>query len=500
MSARLKDAFLTAFIAAVLALPLAGARTIDGINGLTVEWHLADVGVAAVLIFLGRLLLGLIEDGYGAAIAPLAFFSGIVAAYMPLPSHFLKVVAILGSFVLASKAVFALWRYPVTRQKRAAIITGFGSVDFLHVFRRGDIHFSVARARMSGLMQKARPWLGNLKIVSLFLLIFMIALPFTPFATRYTMDVAIMVLTYIMLAWGLNITVGYAGLLDLGYVGFYAIGAYSYALLAQAIGIGFWTALPLAGLIAAATGFLLGFPVLRLRGDYFAIVTLGFGEIVRLVLINWTTLTNGPNGIYDIPRPTLFGLEFTRDPGEGHRAFHDFFGLAFDPMQRVLFLYYIILVLAALVGFFSARLRRLPLGRAWEAFREDEIATAALGVDRTRIKLAAYSLGALVAGLAGAFFATRQGFISPESFTFTESATILAIVILGGVGNPLGIVLAAVLIIGMPELFRELEQYRMLAFGAGMVLIMIWRPGGLMTVREPTVRLSVISHQLSEKV
>jgi len=499
MNARLKDALFTALIAAVLALPLAGARTMDGINGLMVEWHLVDVGVAALLIFLGRLLLGLIEDGFGAAIAPLAFLFGLIAMWLPLPSHFLKVVAVLGGFVLAIKAIYTLWRYPVARHKRAAIVTGYGSLDFLQLFRRGDIHFSVVRAKLDGIIRRAQQLLSNLKFVSLFLLILMIALPFTPFASRYAMDVAIMVLTYIMLAWGLNITVGYAGLLDLGYVGFYAIGAYSYALLAQYTGIGFWTALPLAGLIAAATGFLLGFPVLRLRGDYFAIVTLGFGEIVRLVLINWTTLTNGPNGISGIPRPTLFGLDFAREPVEGHRAFHEFFGLTFDPMQRVVFLYYIILALALLVGFFSARLRRLPLGRAWEAFREDEIATAALGVNRTHIKLAAYSLGALVAGLAGAFFATRQGFISPESFTFTESATILAIVILGGVGNPLGIVLATVLIIGMPELFRELAQYRMLAFGAGMVLIMIWRPGGLMAVREPSVRMTDDGRQMTEK-
>jgi branched-chain amino acid transport system permease protein len=460
MRTRFKDAFLTAFIAFMLALPLAGARTIDGINGLTVEWHVWDVGAAALLIFLGRLLLDMIEDGFGAFIAPLAFVFGGIAAWLPMPSQFLKTVAILGGFVVAAKGVFTFFSHLRLRR---------GTED--------------SRRITIGRYSK------NLNLLSFALLFFMLILPFTPLATRYAMDVAIMVLTYIMLAWGLNITVGFAGLLDLGYVGFYALGAYSDALLAQHAGIGFWTALPVAGLIAAGTGFLLGFPVLRLRGDYFAIVTLGFGEIVRLVLTNWTNLTNGPNGISGIPRPTLFGLDFARDAAEGHRAFNDYVGLPFDPMQRVIFFYYIILALALLVGFLSARLRRLPLGRAWEAFREDEIACAALGVDRTRIKLAAYSLGAMAAGLAGAFFAARQGFISPESFTFTETATILAIVILGGVGHPLGIVLAALFIIGMPELFRGLEQYRMLAFGAGMVLIMIWRPGGLMAVREPTVKL-----------
>jgi len=463
MTARFKDAFLAAFIAFVLALPLAGVRTMDGIEGLTLEWHLADVGIAALLIFLGRLLLGLIDDGYGAYVAPLAFLSGIVSVLLPMPSHFLKVVAVLGGLVIAGRAVIALFRHS---------------------------------GKFSGVSVKFNGFSKNLTAISAILLIFMLILPFMPFASRYAMDVAIMVLTYIMLAWGLNITVGFAGLLDLGYVGFYALGAYSYALLAQFGDIGFWMALPLAGLITAVTGFFLGFPVLRLRGDYFAIVTLGFGEIVRLVLINWTTLTNGPNGISGVPRPTLFGLDFAREPAAGQTAFNDFFGVAFDPMQRVIFFYYIILALAVFTGLLSSRLRRLPLGRAWEAFRENEIACAALGINRTRIKLAAYSLGAMIAGLAGAFFATRQGFISPESFTFTETATILAIVILGGVGHPFGIVLAAVFIIGMPELFRELEQYRMLAFGAGMVLIMIWRPGGLMTVREPTVRLQSVTTKI----
>jgi branched-chain amino acid transport system permease protein len=463
MYPRLKDAFVTALIAFILALPLAGARTVDGLNGLIIEWHVTDVAIAAGFIFLGRLALGLIADGYGTWIAPLAVVTGFAGAYLPLPSHFLTAVATIGSFVLALRAVFVLYRSSTRGFKGAAVLVG-----------------------MTG---TAKRWSQNLTAISWLLLLFALVLPFTPFASRYAMDVAIMVLTYVMLAWGLNITVGYAGLLDLGYVGFYALGAYSFALLAPVTGIGFWSALPIAGLVAAGTGFLLGFPVLRLRGDYFAIVTLGFGEIVRLVLVNWTTLTNGPNGISGVPRPTLFGLEFAREAGTGLRPFHEFFGLDFDPMQRVMFLYYIILALALFVGWFSARLRKLPIGRAWEAFREDEIACAALGVNRTRIKLAAYSLGAAVAGLAGAFFAARQGFISPESFTFTESATILAIVILGGVGHPLGIVFAAIFIIGMPELFRELEQYRMLAFGAGMVLIMIWRPEGMMAMREPTVRL-----------
>ncbi len=460
MPHRLKDALITALIAGILVLPLAGARTIDGLNGLTIEWHVVEVACAVVLIFFGRLTFGFIQDGYAKIVAPVATLAGLVAFAIPFPSEFLKGLAVTGAFVVAVRAGVALLRQHHDRNQSLAFVTQ-----------------SIAQVSK------------NLNIVSIILVLAAIVFPLMPFTNRYALDVAIMVLTYIMLAWGLNISVGYAGLLDLGYAGFYAIGAYSFALLAPAIGIGFWTALPLAGLIAAAAGFLLGLPVLRLRGDYFAVVTLGFGEIVRLVVTNWTTLTKGSNGISGIPRPTFFGLEFARQASEGHRAFHQFFGLEFDPMQRIVFLYYVILGLALAVGWGSMRLRNLPLGRAWEAFRENEIACAALGINRWKIKLAAYTLGASVAGMAGAFFATRQGFISPESFTFTESATMLAIVILGGVGHPLGIALAAIFIIGLPEAFRELEQYRMLAFGAGMVLIMISRPGGLMTTRAPTATI-----------
>ena len=464
MLAKLKDAFLVAIVAAILALPLAGARTVDGMNGLTVEWHLTEVALAALLIFFGRLLLSFLQDGYERPIAPLSFGVGLICCCITFPSHFLKTITVIGSFVIAARAF-----YLIVRQK-------YFNTESL-------------KSDRFPLLTRFKKMSQNLKALSWLLLLVAVLLPLTPLASRYVLDVAIMVMTYIMLAWGLNITVGYTGLLDLGYAGFYALGAYCYALLAQYFGLGFWQALPLAGLVAAAAAFLLGFPVLRLRGDYFAIVTLGFGEIVRLVLINWTGFTGGPNGVSAIPRPTFFGLEFARQVSEGHKTFNDYFGIVFDPIQRVIFLYYIILLLALFVGWLSTRLRRLPLGRAWEAFREDEIACASLGINRWWIKLAAYSLGATVAGLAGAFFATRQGFISPESFTFTESATMLAIVILGGIGHPLGIVFAALFIIGLPELFRDLEQYRMLAFGAGMVLIMIWRPGGMMATRVPTIHL-----------
>jgi branched-chain amino acid transport system permease protein len=320
-------------------------------------------------------------------------------------------------------------------------------------------------------------------------LLFAFAMPFMPFANRYWIDIGTTVLIYVMLGWGLNIVVGLAGLLDLGYVAFYAVGAYSYALLGTYFGWSFWVCLPLAGLFAALFGVLLGFPVLRLRGDYLAIVTLGFGEIIRIVLLNWQQVTGGPNGISGIPRPDLFGLEFTRNPAEGEVAFHEFFGIPFSGEHRVTFLYYLILALALFTNLVVLRLRRLPIGRAWEALREDEIACKALGINPTNTKLTAFALGAMFGGFAGSFFATRQGFISPESFTFIESAIILAIVVLGGMGSQIGVVLAATVLVVLPEVAREFEQYRMLLFGAAMVAIMVWRPGGLLSGRDPTIRL-----------
>lgn len=321
---------------------------------------------------------------------------------------------------------------------------------------------------------------------------------FFPQQDRQFIDLAILIMTYIMLGWGLNIVVGLAGLLDLGYVAFYAVGAYSFALLATYFDFGFWMALPLAGVLAAFWGLILGFPVLRLRGDYLAIVTLAFGEIIRVVLLNWYEFTGGPDGISGIPKPTLFGLEFKR--GEG--GFADFFGIAYDPIQRFIFLYYIIFILAIITNLVTMRMRKMPIGRAWEALREDEIACRSLGINTTNTKLTAFALGAMFGGFAGSFFATRQGFISPESFTFLESAIILAIVVLGGLGSQIGVVIASVVMIGGIELLRNLgflqtifgdgfepTQYRMLIFGLAMVGIMVWKPRGLVSSREPSAVL-----------
>ena len=319
-------------------------------------------------------------------------------------------------------------------------------------------------------------------------------------AIKWVDNFGIQVLIYVMLGWGLNIVVGLAGLLDLGYVAFYAIGAYAFALLATHFDLGFWICLPLAGILAAFWGVLLGFPVLRLRGDYLAIVTLAFGEIIRLVAVNWVDLTRGYAGISGVPRATFFGLPFD-DSDQGFAAF---FGLEFASVYRTIFLFYVILALAALTNLVTQRLRRLPVGRAWEALREDEIACRSLGINTTNTKLTAFALGAMFGGLAGAFYVTSrgQGFVTPESFTFMESALILAIVVLGGMGSQLGIAIAAVVLIGGTEMLRELDWlkevfgrdfeptfYRMLLFGLAMVLVMIWRPRGLVSSRVPSIFL-----------
>jgi branched-chain amino acid transport system permease protein len=317
------------------------------------------------------------------------------------------------------------------------------------------------------------------------LLALAIAVPIVFYGNRYILDVGIMILTYVMLGWGLNIVVGLAGLLDLGYVAFYAVGAYSYALLAHYFGLSFWICLPLAGILSAFWGILLGFPVLRLRGDYLAIVTLAFGEIIRLVLLNWQSFTGGPNGISGVPRPSFFGLPFNNDDG----GFAATFGLDYSPVHRIVFLYYVILALALLTNFATIRLRRLPIGRAWEALREDEIACRTLGINTTNTKLTAFAMGAMFGGFAGSFFATRQGFISPESFTFNESALVLAIVVLGGMGSQIGVAIAAAVMLGGFEFFREFAQFRMLVFGLAMVGIMIWRPRGLVATRTPSIFL-----------
>ncbi|HEY6831373.1 MAG TPA: high-affinity branched-chain amino acid ABC transporter permease LivM [Pseudolabrys sp.] len=423
-----RDAGLTALIAFGLFLPLIGFQTVQDVNNtliLTTRWPLLLSIVAIVGV--GRL-------GYALLIEPRLKRHRLKPAAAPSPWR-----AVVGRWFVPFAIGFVI-AYPVI-----VILTGgFGG---------------------------AVKWIDNF---------------------------GIQILIYIMLGWGLNIVVGLAGLLDLGYVAFYAVGAYSYALLAKNFGFSFWILLPLAGCLSSFWGILLGFPVLRLRGDYLAIVTLAFGEIVRLVLINFVDLTNGYAGITSIPRPTFFGIPFNADEG----GFAAVFGLEFSPIYRTIFLYYLILALALLTAFVTVRLRRLPVGRAWEALREDEIACRSLGINTTNTKLTAFGMGAMFAGFAGSFFAARQGFISPDSFTFLESASILSIVVLGGMGSQIGVAIAAIVMIGGTEMLRELDflkqifgatfdptQYRMLLFGFAMVLIMIWRPRGLISTRDPSVFL-----------
>lgn len=289
----------------------------------------------------------------------------------------------------------------------------------------------------------------------------------------YWLDVAITTLLYIMLALGLNIVVGLAGLLDLGYIAFYAVGAYSAAILTTRFGWPIWGAFPVGMGAAVVAGIALGFPTLRLRGDYLAIVTLGFGEIIRIALNNLDALTNGPKGISGVAKPILFGTE----------------------LRQMDYLYYMALVLLVLTYWMIYNLQHSALGRAWVAIRENEMAAAAMGVNTTRTKLLAFALGASFAGLAGVFFASKMGFVSPESFTLMESVIVVAMVVLGGIGNLPGVILGAVLLALLPEILRELpsllhlsnmsstfdlNQYRMLIFGATMVMIMLLRPRGLL--------------------
>jgi branched-chain amino acid transport system permease protein len=449
--AALADAGLAAVIALLLAIPILAYKSVEQQTSLEIvsRWPQVLAGVAAV--FVVRLLLNVL--------APRLGFIGEAASW--LWNAAVRLFEWIGGWrtvlgVLLALALIANW------------------LGHLASNRWLDLLLIVPLA--IGVWQRSPVWL----FVGLALFF-----PFSPGATRYYVEnFGILVLIYVMLGWGLNVVVGLAGLLDLGYVAFYAVGAYSYALLAQSFGLSFWICLPLAGCLAAFWGILLGFPVLRLRGDYLAIVTLAFGEIIRIILINWQSLTGGPNGISGIRRPTFFGLEFKPEGG-----FADYFGLEHSPIYRIIFLYYIILALALLTNWVTIRLRRLPVGRAWEALREDEIACRSLGINVTNTKLTAFAIGAGFGGFAGAFFATKQGFISPESFTFWESAIILAIVVLGGMGSQIGVAVAALVMIGGTELFRDLEIYRMLVFGAAMVAVMVWRPRGVISGRVPTIAL-----------
>lgn len=311
--------------------------------------------------------------------------------------------------------------------------------------------------------------------------IFVAALIYPQVTGRYATDVAINVMIYVCLGLGLNIVVGLAGLLDLGYIAFYGVGAYTYALLNVHFGVSFWLSLPVAAVFAGIAGCIIGYPTLRMRGDYLAIVTLGFGEIVRLILNNWMSLTNGPNGVLGIKSPGIWWFDF----GNGMTLEHIW-------LKKLGMLYYIIFGLAVVTIISVYRLNYSRIGRAWEAIREDETAAEIMGVNTFKLKLLAYGMGAVFGGLAGAFFSARMRFVSPESFTFLESAMVLAMVVLGGMGSIPGVIFGVIALVALPEIFRDFELYRMLVFGGVMTLMMIFKPKGLL----PAKRLGQRSEEM----
>ncbi|MGE4263547.1 MAG: branched-chain amino acid ABC transporter permease [Desulfovibrio sp.] len=356
------------------------------------------------------------------------------------------VYMLAGSFVLA-----VAWHFMMDRRDRGAAAR--------------ESEGGQSRSALSGWLEDprvARPLMAfGLLVAAAFPWVF----------SMYQTNILISALIYVVLGLGLNITVGLAGLLDLGYVAFYAVGAYAYALLNHHFQLGFWTVLPLGAILGAFFGILLGFPVLRLRGDYLAIVTLGFGQIVRLVLENWSEFSMGPSGISNIARPGLFGIDYS-------------------VQEATTYIYYIMLGLVCLTIFVTARLKDSRIGRAWLALREDEIACQAMGIDNTRAKLLAFALGATLASLMGVVFAAKTTFINPASFTFMESAMILAIVVLGGMGSVLGVILGAFLLILLPEYMRAFSEYRMLIFGATMILVMVFRPQGLIRAKRKVYKIN----------
>ncbi len=343
----------------------------------------------------------------------------------------------IGSFFLSF-----VWRYLLERKERGQKEADSGEVDHVPWNRR------IAR--------EPRFYIPALIGVCVFVLVF-------PFIfSLYQTNIMITALIYVITGLGLNIVVGLAGLLDLGYVAFYMVGAYSYALLNYHFGLGFWAALPVGAGIGLIFGVLLGYPVLRLKGDYLAIVTLGFGEIIRLIMENWNEFSFGPSGIANIPRPGLFGIQMSLQ-------------------QATVYLYFVMILLALFTIFVVRRLQDSRIGRAWIALREDEVACQAMGIDKTKTKLTAFAMGATWAGMAGVVFAAKTTFINPASFTLWESIIILCVVVLGGMGSVIGVIFGALILILLPEYLRVFSEYRLLVFGAVLVVMMVFRPGGIVS-------------------
>ena len=343
----------------------------------------------------------------------------------------------IGAFILS-----ALWRWAMERQKLKNKEAESGDEELVKL----------------GLAQRLledpklfRPVLAVLAVATIV---------FPLLVDIYQTNIMVLALIFVVLGLGLNVTVGLAGLLDLGYVAFFAVGAYTYGILNSFWGVGFWTSLPIGGLMGALFGIALGFPILRLRGDYLAIVTLGFGSIAKIVIENWEEVFNGAKGIAGIPRPGFFSVDM-------------------NITTATTYTYYLMILMVVFAIFITNRLKDSRIGRAWMALREDEIACVAMGVDMAKTKLGAYAFGAFWAGLVGVIFAARNTYINPNSFTFMESALVLSIVVMGGMGSIIGVIIAALVLVLMPEYLRAFSEYRMLMFGAVMVLMMIFRPEGL---------------------
>ena len=362
----------------------------------------------------------------------------------------------VGSFFLSF-----VWRYFIRKQERGKKKARAGEIGKVAISRR--------------LLTEPKIYLPALVVLAIFALVFPLL------CSMYQINIMITGLIYVMLGLGLNIVVGLAGLLDLGYVAFYAVGAYSYALLNYHFGISFWTALPIGAGLGAFFGILLGFPVLRLRGDYLAIVTLGFGEIIRLILENWNEFSFGPSGIANIPRPPFFGVQLSLQ-------------------NATIYIYYLMILLVIFTIFVVQRLQNSRIGRAWIALREDEVACEAMGIDKRKTKLTAFALGATWAGMAGVIFAAKTTFINPASFTIWESIIILCIVVLGGMGSIVGVVIGAFVLILLPEYLRVFSEYRMLVFGALLVLMMVFRPGGIVSDVRRTYKFEGLQNSNGENL
>ncbi len=336
--------------------------------------------------------------------------------------------------------------------------TFFLSIVWRHALKRKELGIKNDKQETSSPIQKF--FVEKKNQVGALIILRIITLAFPHVFSMYQTNIMISALIYVMLGLGLNIVIGIAGLLDLGYVAFFAVGAYSYALLNMHFGLGFWIALPLGGLLSMIFGVILGYPVLRLRGDYLAIVTLGFGEIIRLVLENWNEFSKGPSGIANIPKPSFFGVDFSLQ-------------------ANTIFLFYIIVGLVIFTIFFINRLENSRIGRAWIALKDDEIACQSMGIDKAKTKLRAFALGATWAGMGGVVFAAKTTFINPASFTIWESVIILCTVVLGGMGSIAGVIVGAMLLILLPEYLRAFAEFRMICFGAVLVLMMVFKPGGM---------------------